>query len=64
MDRLPLLVAAFVVWTLMGSLSNANIGTLIRLRDMVTPIVLLFAAGGLWVVARGKEDFCRRPVKP
>ncbi len=58
------LVAAFVVWTLMGALSNANIGTLIRLRDMVTPIVLLFAAAGLWVVARGKEDFCRRPVKP
>ena len=40
-------------WILMGALSNANIGTLIRLRDMVTPIVLLFAAAGFWTFARG-----------
>lgn len=52
------LEVSLFAWIVMGALSNANIGTLIRLRDMVTPIVLLFAAAGLWVLARGREGLC------
>ncbi len=47
------LVLVLSAWITMGAISNANIGTLIRLRDMVTPIVLLFAAVGLWAFTRG-----------
>lgn len=46
-----------MVWSFMGALSNGNIGTLIRLRDMLTPIVILFAAGGLWACVRGSQGF-------
>jgi len=51
------LVLLLFAWVVMGALSNANIGTLIRLRDMVTPIILLFAAAGFWALARGSQGF-------
>lgn len=58
------LVATLAGWVLMGALSNANIGTLIRVRDMATPIVLLFSAVGLWVLARGREDLVQKAGRP
>lgn len=44
-------------WALMSALSIANIGTLIRLRDMTTPFLLIFAAAGFWVLCRGFNGF-------
>lgn len=58
------LAAAGSVWVLMGALSGGNIGTLIRLRDMVTPIVLIFAAAGLWALVRGREGLSREGFQP
>lgn len=51
------------VWVLIGALSNANIGTLVRLRDMVTPMVLVFSAAGLWAWARGRTGFAEEPAQ-
>lgn len=43
-------------WTLMGTLSMANVGTLFRIRDMITPFLLLYAAAGLWMFLFGKRE--------
>lgn len=51
------LAAPLLAWILVGALSNGNIGTLVRGRDMVTPMVLIFAAAGLWALARGRRGF-------
>ena len=51
------LAAVLLVWVLMGALSIGNVGILIRMRDMTTPIVLIFAAAGFWVFGRGREGF-------
>lgn len=53
------LVLTGSAWILVGALSNGNVGTLIRLRDMVTPIVLIFASAGFWIFVRGREGFSR-----
>ncbi len=37
-------------WTCLGALSNGNVGTVFRLRDMVTPWALLFASAGFWAL--------------
>ena len=39
-------------WTLMGALTNANVGTVFRVRDMVTPFFLIYASAGLWLLLR------------
>ena len=51
------LVVTVSAWILMSALSNANIGTTIRIRDMMTPILLIFSAAGLWALARGRAGF-------
>lgn len=53
------LAATLSAWALMGALSIGNVGILIRMRDMATPIVLIFAAAGFWVFVRGREGFSR-----
>ncbi len=58
------LVFVLLAWVLMGALSSANIGTIIRLRDMVTQILLLFAAVGFWVFARGREGLLKEVKTP
>ena len=46
-------------WILLGGLTNGNIGTVFRVRDMVTPsIVLLGCAGAFWCL------YGRSPFRP
>ena len=40
-------------WVLMGAISMGNVGTLFRIRDMVTPFLLLYASAGLWAFLYG-----------
>ncbi len=51
------LAAPLLLWVLMGALSIGNVGILVRMRDMTTPMVLLFSAAGFWIFARGKQGF-------
>lgn len=44
----PLLLIT-AAWTLLGALTNGNVGTVFRMRDMVTPFFLIFASVGWWV---------------
>lgn len=53
------LAVTLSAWVLIGALSVGNVGILIRIRDMATPIVLIFAAAGFWVFTRGRENFAR-----
>lgn len=45
--RTLFLVLTVATWVLMGALSNGNVGTVFRIRDMVTPFFLAFACAGL-----------------
>ncbi len=40
-------------WTLMGALTSGNVGTVFRIRDMVSPFFLIFACVGAWVLMHG-----------
>ncbi len=40
-------------WILVGALTSGNIGTVFRVRDMVTPYMLLFACAGVWAFLHG-----------
>ena len=46
-------VTALAAWLMVGALTNGNIGTVIRMRDMITPFVVLFAGAGGWALAGG-----------
>jgi hypothetical protein len=48
------LVVVAAVWILLGALTNGNVGTVFRMRDMITPILLLFAAAGAVAI----ESYC------
>jgi hypothetical protein len=52
-DRSLFLVLLVLAWTLMGALTNGNVGTAFRIRDMVTPLYLTFGWVGFWAFARG-----------
>lgn len=41
------LILTTIIFTGIGSLANGNIGTVFRLRDMVTPLVLILGCAGL-----------------
>jgi len=43
-------------WILIGALSMGNVGTLLRIRDMVTPFLLLYAGAGLWAFLYGRPE--------
>lgn len=58
------LLAVGSIWVFMGALSSGNVGTLIRVRDMVTPIALIFSAAGLWALARGRDGFAQEAMDP
>lgn len=47
---LPALLLSFVI-----ALTCGNVGTLFRVRDLVTPFILSFACAGLWVSFYGSE---------
>ncbi|GEM_PF-2257525 len=49
------LILAAVIFTGIGSLANGNIGTVFRLRDMVTPFFLIFGCAGLYEVVRRRS---------
>lgn len=51
------LIALLLLWVPMGALSVGNVGILVRMRDMTTPLILLFAAAGFWVFTRGRQGF-------
>jgi len=40
-------LATVMGWILLGAISMGNVGTLFRIRDMVTPFLLLYASAGL-----------------
>ncbi|MFA5164087.1 MAG: hypothetical protein WC481_00780 [Candidatus Omnitrophota bacterium] len=48
-----------VIYVTVVGMSVANIGTLIRFRDVIVPIVAVFAGIGLSGVSRAKEERCR-----
>lgn len=50
----PLILTA-VVFVAAGSLPNGNIGTVFRMRDMVTPLFLILGCAGLHEVARRRS---------
>lgn len=41
------LAFCLIVWTVISALASGNIGLLFRIRDMVTPFILIFACAGL-----------------
>lgn len=41
------LILPAAIWILLGAMTNGDVGTVFRFRDMVTPVVLLFACAGL-----------------
>ena len=43
-------------WTFLGALTSGNIGTVFRMRDMVTPYFLLFICVGIWVSLNGRRN--------
>lgn len=47
------LLLVLLSWTLIGSLTNGNVGTVFRVRDMVTPFYLVFTCAGAWLVCYG-----------
>ena len=48
------LLLMLAAWTSIGALTNGNLGTLVRIRDMVSPLFLVFACAGLWAVFDGR----------
>lgn len=53
----PLFLAfSFLSWVLIGAVTNGNVGTVFRFRDMITPMALILAACGAWLFARGKGE--------
>lgn len=46
------LVLTMAIFTGVGALANGNIGTLLRQRDMVTPLFLILGCAGLYQVIR------------
>jgi hypothetical protein len=48
-----LLLAVMALWVLIAAMTGGNIGTAFRMRDMVTPFLLLFACVGAWAGVRG-----------
>ena len=55
-DRTLFLTLTLVSWTLMGALTSGNVGTVFRIRDMVTPFFLAFACAGFWGLVRGPGE--------
>jgi hypothetical protein len=58
-DSLPL-VFLIVVWVCSVSPLGGNIGTAFRMRDMITPVILLFACVGAWSLLRGERAVAAR----
>ncbi len=51
---LPLLLT-LSTWIIMGALTSGNVGTVFRIRDMITPLMLLFTCAGAWIVCSGRH---------
>jgi len=45
------LITFLSVWILLGALANGNAGTVLRMRDMVTPFLLILASAGGWYLS-------------
>lgn len=54
------LVLLLITWVFGVALRGGNIGTAFRMRDMVSPLVLLFACVGGWAVVHGTQAVERR----
>ena len=57
------LLLMLACWITLGGLANGNIGTVFRMRDMVTPFIVLLACAGLTWCMRGTPPF-RGTVRP
>lgn len=44
------MVTTLAAWVVLGALTGGNIGTAVRMRDMITPFVILFGCAGAWLV--------------
>lgn len=42
------IVLTMPVWIFIGALTNGNVGTVFRIRDMITPFMLIFACAQIW----------------
>lgn len=49
------LVVTILLWVSVSAISSGNIGTVMRIRDMVTPLFLIFASVGVWVLTKGRN---------
>ena len=50
------MVLTLMVWTVVTALTSGNIGTVLRIRDMLTPFYLLFACVGIRVFLYGRKE--------
>ncbi|MBI3317762.1 MAG: glycosyltransferase family 39 protein [Candidatus Omnitrophica bacterium] len=50
------LVLLLSAWVFIGAVTGGNIGTLFRVRDMVSPYVILLACVGCWGLLEGRRD--------
>lgn len=50
------LLLVLASWLGIGALTNGNVGTVFRFRDMVTPLVLILACLGARIFLKGKEE--------
>lgn len=60
LNRVLFLVMVLVMWTLMAALPSGNVGTAFRMRDMVTPLFILFAGAGFWALLHGGRRLAER----
>lgn len=53
--RSAFLALVLLSWTIIGALTSGNVGTVFRIRDMVTPLFFPFVGAGMWALVRPKE---------
>ncbi len=49
-------------WIFLGALTSGNVGTVFRMRDMVSPYLLMFACVGIWATAHGLRELRKDPI--
>ena len=49
-------------WIFLGALTSGNVGTVFRMRDMISPYLLMFACVGIWATSHGLREIKKNPI--
>lgn len=55
-ERALFLILCLTAWLIIGALTNGNVGTAFRFRDMLSPLILLLGCFGAGLFLRGAEE--------